>query len=88
MQSRVAQETAISVNNLRAIQSLSDVEFEDIFVFQFCSSPDPAIVINLSADFRKLYYKTFLMNLHNFPYFDTTKKSANKNIISFSGIPY
>ena len=33
---------------------------------------------NLIADFRKLYYTTFLMNLHHFPYFDPTKKSAKK----------
>ena len=28
------------------------------------------------------------MNLHNFPYFDPTQKSKEKNILSFSGIPY
>ena len=28
------------------------------------------------------------MKLHHFPYFDPTKKSTKKNIISFSGIPY
>ena len=36
------------------------------------------------ADFRKFYYTTFLVNLHNFSYFDPTKKSAIFRI--FSGI--
>ena len=73
----VAQKTAISGTGgckipwQRAKESLSDVEFEKIFVFWFCFD-----------------YITFLMNLHHFPYFDPTKKSAKKNIIRFSGIPY
>ena len=39
----------------RAKESLGDVEFEKMFVFWFYSSPDPAIVKNLFADFRKFY---------------------------------
>ena len=49
-----------------AKESLSDVGFENIFFFKFCSSPERAIVENLFADFRKYYYTTFLMNLHIF----------------------
>ena len=44
----------------RAKESLSDVGLENIFVFEFCSSPDSAIVKNLSADFWKFYYTTIL----------------------------
>ena len=56
--------------------------------FLFCSSPDPAIVQNLFADSWKFLFTKFLINLHFVPYFDPTKKSVKKNIISFRGIPY
>ena len=56
--------------------------------WRVCSSPDPAILKNLFADFRKFYYTTFLLNLHDFPYFDPTKNSTKFFFISFAGIPY
>ena len=43
-----------------AKESLSDVGFENIFVFKFCSSPERAIVKNLFADFRKFITEHFL----------------------------
>ena len=69
-------------------ESLSDVRFENIFVFFFVFflSPEPAIVKTPFTDFRKFCYTAFLMNLHHFPYFDQTKKSAKFFFIIFSGI--
>ena len=72
----------------RAKERLSDVGFEHIFVFKFCSSPHPEIVKNLFADFRKFWNTKSFMNLHNFPYFTQPKNPWKKNWISFSSIPY
>ena len=49
-----------------------------IYVFKFCSSPDPAIVKKPFHGFWKFYYKTFLMNLDNFSYFDPIKNMQKK----------
>ena len=63
-------------HSMGAKESLSNVGFENIFVFNFAHPPSEQLEKNLSADFRKFYYATFLMNLHHFSYFDPTKKSA------------
>ena len=91
---RVAQNTTISGTGCSKIpwqrekESLSDVEFKFFFGFLILFITRSSDLKNLFADFRKFYYTTFLMNLHHFPNFDLTKKSAKKNIISFSGIIY
>ena len=43
---RVAQKTGAGGSKIpwQAKESLSDVDFDNIFVFYFCSSPQPAIV--------------------------------------------
>ena len=56
----MAQNTAISGTGGSKIpwqwakESLSDVEFENIYFFRFCASPDPAIVTNLFADLLEI----------------------------------
>ena len=74
---------------IEAKENLSDVdvEFENIFVFLI-------LLILQSSDCKKPFrgFSEILIHkisyeLHHFPYYDLTKKSAKKNIISFSGIP-
>ena len=88
---RMAQITAIpgtggsKIPWQRAKKSLSDVDFENTLVFFILFIPWSSDCKKPSGGFSEILMHKISCELHHFPYFDPTKKSAKK---SFSGIPY